>query len=40
MLLETVTEPEDNKRDEEMLLLPAIIKHIPEGLQLQVVLEN
>ena len=42
MLLETVTEPEDinNKRDEEMLLLPTIANHIPEGLVLQVALEN
>jgi hypothetical protein len=38
--LETVTEPEDNKSDEEILLLPEINKHIPEGLQLQVELEN
>ena len=40
MMLETETEPEDNERGEEMLLLPAINERIPEGLQLQVVLEN
>ena len=28
------------RRGEEMLLLPAINEHIPEGLQLQVVLED
>jgi hypothetical protein len=42
MLMETVTEPKDDnkKGDEEIMLLPTIANHIPEGLVLQIALEN